>query len=87
MKSIVDNDLNDLLDILDSECLLLISQLFENNTLELAELAELVEFLNNNELARARLTEIVDNHLENEFNFDSLMLHLSKKEKKTLINV
>ena len=48
---------------------------------------ELIELIQNNEIAQNRLIRIVDNNLESNYDFDSLMNYLKKKEGKNLLNI
>ena len=48
---------------------------------------ELIEILKNNEIALNRLIQIIDNQLESNFDFESLMNYLKKIEKKNLLNI
>ena len=48
---------------------------------------KLINLTKNSEVARNKLKEIVENHLESNFDFDSLMQYLSKKEKRNLFSI
>ena len=49
--------------------------------------SKMLELFKNDEIAQERLNHIVDNHLESQFDFESLMSYLKKQEKKNLINI
>ena len=55
--------------------------------LSLDQKLEFIELIEDNEIAKNRLKEIINNDLENEFDFDSLMDYLKKQEKKNSLNI
>ena len=48
---------------------------------------KMIERLKNNEVAQNRMLQIIDNHLKDNFNFESLMIYLKKPEKRNTLSI
>ena len=80
-KSRIDQELLELLELNKKVYLLSTFDLNLNQKLDLSEV------LKDNEITKNKLIQIVENNLESNYDFDSLMQYLKKKEKKNLINI